>query len=140
MQLYSGQHDFRSFAHRAGPETGTIRTVETSLEIEGNNDTFEDKSRYPYTVYRFRFKSDTFLWNQIRKMMGALLSYASYDRVGLDALKAMLDKPDLDSWNARMILAEPYGLYLRRLNYNRASKFSNHLKSFHIIMTHIHIV
>lgn len=121
VELLNGEHDFRAFCFNPRPDDKTIRTLDMSFEQE-RTAIFTDEKHCPFNIYQFKFKSHAFLHNQVRRMMGALITYASYGRTTLDTLKTLLDKSD-QGWKHDIIIAEPYGLFLRRLNYNKECEY-----------------
>lgn len=54
--------------------------------------------------------------------MGAIIGYASFDLIDLAGIKNLLDKPDTTSWPSHLMIAEPWGLYLSRINYPKTGK------------------
>lgn len=56
-------------------------------------------------------------------MVGAIVSYACYDLVSLKLIKDLLDKPARNNWENGIQLAEPWGLYLSRINFKREGKY-----------------
>lgn len=61
-------------------------------------------------------------FKQVRRMVGAIVSYATYNSIQLSDIKQLLDKPNSYNWLSNMIIAEPWGLYLSRINYDKAGK------------------
>jgi len=116
--LLNGEHDFRAFGFDCTDRDRTVRTLEAKMTME-EGVLFREDHSFPFDMYQFHFKCRSFLHNQVRRMVGAILSYASYDMTTFDKFKSLLDDPN-QPWPAGFILAEPYGLFLKRLNYNKS--------------------
>jgi tRNA pseudouridine38-40 synthase len=69
--LFSGTHDFKQYCTKPGPGTQFQRTILLS-EIEEN--TLFSASFFPKKSYVYRIQSKGFLRNQVRLIMGQLLS------------------------------------------------------------------
>lgn len=55
-------------------------------------------------------------------MIGSVLSYATHGRIELDHIKYLIDNPSPSNWTSKTIVAEPWGLYLSCINYDRSGK------------------
>lgn len=64
-----------------------------------------------------------FKYVKIRRIMGAIITYASFGRGGLDSIQELIDKPNAKYWPPFFLIAEPWGLYLSRMNYNKSCEY-----------------
>lgn len=117
LHLLRGEHDFASFSFRPTNAFDTIRNIDIHVRQETINPMTYTKSDsgVPFDVYQFHFKSTSFLHNQIRRIMGAVISYAAYDSVDLNHIKRLFDEPSPLSWTGKLLVAEPWGLFLSRI-------------------------
>lgn len=60
---------------------------------------------------------------KIRRMVGAMVAYATYNRTSLGHIKALLDEPSKNIFREPLLLAEPWGLYLNRLYYDQSGEY-----------------
>lgn len=117
--ILNGQHDFASFSKRI-EVTNTVKNIEISVSY-----TDIDREIWPTDISyicNLSFKSKSFLYNQIRKMVGCILAYASYEQITQLDIKRLLDKPSPSNYYP-LIMAEPWGLYLTKIGLNLDSKF-----------------
>ena len=121
-ELFNGTHDFRTFCFEPKAEENTVRTLDVSLNAELDA-SFANERNQLYDIYQIHFKSHSFLYNQVRRMVGAMITYATYDQISLDDIRRMLDEPSSGGWKTKVLIAEPYGLFLKRLNYNKQSEY-----------------
>ena len=97
---------------------GVLKMIRTSLfgcEVRRINYTHEDGEMKQYVAVSFRGQS--FLYNQIRLLIGAAMAVA-LDVLSVTAVEAALKSPYL----VHIPLAPAVGLYLRNLNFNRKTK------------------
>ena len=81
LSLFEGEHDFSNFA-RIESHRNPVRTIE---KIEINH-------RAEVTL--IEIKAQTFLWNQIRRIIEASMRYAK-DKISLGQIKLALERPDI---------------------------------------------
>jgi tRNA pseudouridine38-40 synthase len=99
LRLFEGTHDFSNFSRPEGKDaTRTIQQIR--LRRSG-----------PFLTVDFFARS--FLWNQVRRMMGAALAVSRGD-LGLHHLRSALGKPQR---KADLGLAPPEGLILMDVDY-----------------------
>jgi tRNA pseudouridine38-40 synthase len=99
LRLFEGTHDFSNFSRPEGKDaTRTIQQIR--LRRSG-----------PFLTVDFFARS--FLWNQVRRMMGAALAISRGD-LGLHHVRSALDKPQR---KADLGLALPEGLVLMEVDY-----------------------
>lgn len=118
--LLRGTHDFATFSYQTKETDDTVRTVEIDI-VPANDLTFEREGSSQYDIYHFHFNSRAFLYNQIRRMMGVIICYAAYGSIRLDEIQSLLDIPDAAKWPEKLYIAEPWGLYLSRMKYDKSS-------------------
>jgi hypothetical protein len=58
-----------------------------------------------------------------------MLSYATYGSIELSDIQYLLDNPSAKAWNAKLMIAEPWGLYLSKLHYDKSCKLTRCSKS-----------
>lgn len=122
IELLDGYHNLASFTKsiiQKNPRT-TWKTVEISVnkgETFRNNDLNLD-----FDTYEFKFKSKSFLYQQIRRMVGCILSYCSYRSIELKKIRAMLDNPTTLTWSSKLVIAQPWGLYLNDVHFTPSCK------------------
>ncbi|HBS47623.1 TPA: tRNA pseudouridine(38-40) synthase TruA [Candidatus Dependentiae bacterium] len=107
LNLYIGEHDFRSFCKLDPEETkSTIRTI--------NSISMQKYDRFKMLQIKIRGKS--FLRFQIRRMVGYALDIARKEDLSLDYLKEIIEKP---SPIQILTKAEACGLCLRKIIYKK---------------------
>jgi tRNA pseudouridine38-40 synthase len=100
IKYFIGRHDFEYFSKNGSEPVSTIREI-------------YDIRLYKYNgIYILKFKANSYLRSQIRMMVDFILKISS-GKLSCEDLKKQLNKEKLISWT----LAEPYGLYLSRINY-----------------------
>ncbi|MFP4363441.1 MAG: tRNA pseudouridine(38-40) synthase TruA [Spirochaetia bacterium] len=97
-----GTHDFTSFAAAGDPHKNKVRTIDTSyFYYEGR-----------YLVYKIRSRS--FLWKQVRTIVGTILEYAKEGLGQSDLFKVL----ELKNRKHAGKTAAPGGLYLEKVDYD----------------------
>ncbi|MCP4718807.1 MAG: tRNA pseudouridine(38-40) synthase TruA [Desulfobacteraceae bacterium] len=89
-RLFLGVHDFRRYCTKPGPATQFKREIRVS-QIEEN--TAFSASFFPKQSYAYRVQSKGFMRNQVRLMMGQLLSLARGE-IGLKDIEETLRGQD----------------------------------------------
>lgn len=100
INVFIGVHDFEYFHKKGSDKENLVRAI------------FDTKFYKYKDIYVFKFVANSYLRSQIRLMVGFLLKISSGD-LTVDDLKEQLSK----STHKYKIPAEPYGLYLARVNY-----------------------
>ncbi|XP_064460259.1 tRNA pseudouridine synthase-like 1 [Ornithodoros turicata] len=123
MELMSGTHDFRSFknVNRTHEQEmrPTIKEILTfQLRPSPRMSSFPDPNYENVELWEFYIKSKSFLYRQVRRMVSAAL-YASSGTHSLDSIRDMLRKPDKLSWDSRIIIVPPCGLFLSGIEYDK---------------------
>ena len=99
LKLFEGTHDFSNFSRPEGKDA--TRTV----------DRIRSRRSGPFITVDFFARS--FLWNQVRRLMGAALAVSRGD-LGLHDMRSALDRPGR---KADLGLASPEGLILMDIDY-----------------------
>lgn len=120
VNLYSGSHDFATFTKYTlrDPWKLTKRAINEFkfYELPAYN-CMEDPHYSNITLWEFYIKSTSFLYHQIRKMVGSALA-AGFGNLSVAEVKFMLENPCPSGW-LKSRLAPACGLYLSHLHYNR---------------------
>lgn len=120
--LLDGTHDFATFMckKRVAPNEQAIQTlralqiaVRPGLGLVPEHDPLYSCLRF----YDITFTSRSFLYKQVRKIVGTMLSCAQ-GRTTLDEVRWLLDNPNVDNWPSYISLAPAHGLYLKRVEYD----------------------
>lgn len=120
IDVLHGEHDFAAFAGTLEHNPNTRRKVEIDLIPEQpplRDDTFNHTLNDHMKFYRFHIKSRAFLHNQVRRMVGTILAYATFNHIKLADIRDLIDNPSQENWRSKIKLAEPFGLYLYRLKF-----------------------
>ncbi|XP_036338197.1 tRNA pseudouridine synthase-like 1 isoform X2 [Rhagoletis pomonella] len=126
-RMFLGLHNFRTFMNVSRQHSPTrdhprytLRVIDEinvkpgkSVAIGAN----AEKSESLYHYWDIEFKAKSFLYKQVRRMVGALLALAT-GRIDERSIYEMLTIPSKNSWDNRVLLSPPYGLYLCRVHYN----------------------
>lgn len=78
------------------------------------DDPYADKFDY----WQITVNSRSFLYNQVRRIVGALVGIA-YGSITERDIKIMLQVPNHHHWNTHAVLAPPQGLYLKQVEYSQ---------------------
>ncbi|XP_067646578.1 tRNA pseudouridine synthase-like 1 [Eurosta solidaginis] len=126
-RMLLGVHNFRTFASisrqhspsRDNPRF-TLRKIDEINVKSGKTtaiDSNADLAESLYDYWEIEFKARSFLYKQVRRMVGALFALAT-GRIDERCIYEMLTIPSKNSWDPRVLLAPPFGLYLCRVHYN----------------------
>lgn len=116
LSLFSGSHDFASFTCKSDKDyisKSTVKFIE-DFTFGPSKGIFNSEK---IDTWEFSIKSKSFLYKQVRKLVGAVISYVQ-GKVTLDELKWMLDNPSFLNWNHKIKTLPPYGLYLTEVKYH----------------------
>ncbi|XP_054731892.1 tRNA pseudouridine synthase-like 1 [Anastrepha obliqua] len=125
--MFLGLHNFRTFmsvsrqrsATRDHPRY-TLRTIDQIIVKPGKSVAVGANARLAESLYDYwdiEFTAKAFLYKQVRRMVGALLALAT-GRIDERSLYQMLTIPSKNSWDHRVLLSPPFGLYLCRVYYD----------------------
>lgn len=120
IEVLKGRHNFASFAAHSKENVDTTRELQISL-TEEKPDQFCWSDSSPYLTYQFHFKAKSFLHNMVRRLVGCILSYASLKTIDIQDIRHALDNPGPDQWKSEMFIAEPFGLYLSKIHWNKSA-------------------
>ncbi|KMQ84869.1 trna pseudouridine synthase-like 1-like protein [Lasius niger] len=118
IQLFMGTKDFTTFSARN--ETRQIRYVRSlqSFTLEEAQPLMPfDPLSENFTYWHFICSGRSFLYNQIRRMVGALFALGS-GKITEKDITVMLQVPSHHNWNPRATPAPPNGLHLLNVEYD----------------------
>uniref|UniRef100_W8BMP8 tRNA pseudouridine synthase n=1 Tax=Ceratitis capitata TaxID=7213 RepID=W8BMP8_CERCA len=125
--IFIGRHDFRTFmsvSRQHSPTRDhpnyTVRTIDEINVRPGKSTAIGANAVLAESLYNYweiEIKAKAFLYKQVRRMVGALLALAT-DRIDERAIYEMLTIPSKNSWEPRILLSPPFGLYLCRVHYD----------------------
>lgn len=128
IEILRGKHDFTSFTTDLKEKDDPIRDLQIDLvQVEPDQLKWADSS--PYTSYQFHFKTRSFLYNMVRRVVGCILSYATLRTIDLEDIRDMLNNPSRQGWKSNMFIAEPFGLYLSKIHWDRLA-FEGTMKTY----------
>lgn len=122
-QIFLGRHDFRTFmnAQRKNARDHPmfcIRSIDSidiypgqALQTSGGCE-----KRELYNYWDIKIKGRSFLYKQVRRIVGCLVSYG-HGKVSDKDVYEMLTIPSKNSWTPRIALAPAHGLYLCNVEY-----------------------
>ncbi|XP_026461207.1 tRNA pseudouridine synthase-like 1 [Ctenocephalides felis] len=119
-KLLEGYHDFRTFMttlSKGSPPVHTLRYIH-EVSIEKSTSTslpFNNASNY-FDYWDIKFKGKSFLYRQVRRMVGVLLAVAQHRITEQDVI-TMLQVPSPYSWCTSVRSMPPHGLYLCDVEY-----------------------
>lgn len=117
-RLFVGTHDFATFAKPKHKEENTVRTIDSITINPGIPFLMNhQQSGNAYDFWDVEFKGKSFLWNQIRRITGAMVAVAG-GRLSNDDIQYMLDNPNYLNWNNRASCLSGSGLYLKEIHYD----------------------
>lgn len=108
LSLFPGNHDFSNFA-RIEPHRNPIRTID-SIHINQHEG-----------FLIVEVSAQTFLWNQIRRIMEASIKYCK-EKISLDQIKQALDEPETP---VDLNIAPASPLILTRIDYPEITFFED---------------
>jgi len=116
-ELFTGEHNFQNFA-RVEPLKTPVRTIDNIVIIEKKDFLILD------------FYAQTFLWNQIRRIVSALEKRAKGVLSG-EQIRAALEHPEA---KVDFQIASPESLILKDVIYDFSFEYSkNYKKNLHVI-------
>ncbi|XP_055547637.1 tRNA pseudouridine synthase-like 1 [Wyeomyia smithii] len=124
--LFVGYHDFRTFmaVSRGNPRqqdaSFTLRRIHDISVVKGAPmvSTFNrDLAEQYYDYWDIRIKGRSFLYKQVRRMIGTWIA-AAEGRITERDVQQMLTVPSAHSWCDRAVVAPAYGLYLCQVEYD----------------------
>ncbi|XP_069683698.1 tRNA pseudouridine synthase-like 1 [Periplaneta americana] len=119
--LFPGTRDFRTFMN----SKATLRDIPTVRQLFKLNITpgspllgshFDPYCSH-YTFWNITCQSKSFLYRQVRRIVGALIAVAK-GHISVEEVRYMLENPSKDSWNNKIVVVPPHGLYLVDVEYD----------------------
>ncbi|XP_071574153.1 tRNA pseudouridine synthase A isoform X1 [Temnothorax nylanderi] len=118
-QLFMGTKDFTTFSAKAVTDRKIqyVRALQAfTLEEAQPLMPFDPLSKN-FTYWHFTCKARSFLYNQVRRMVGALITLGLGGITEKD-ITVMLQVPSHYNWNPRITPVPPNGLHLLNVEYN----------------------
>ncbi|KAH1009118.1 hypothetical protein HUJ04_001529 [Dendroctonus ponderosae] len=129
-KLLEGFHDFRTFMATSKDsdritrkKLDSIRIIERSKEQVGVSWPYswpavavQNSKEQSHRILDMYFKGKGFLYKQVRRTAGTLLS-AGTGQISLQDIRFMLEVPSKHSWNPRIKALPGYALYLCEIEY-----------------------
>lgn len=129
-QLFHGVHDFRTFmgAAQQGSERDhaffSLRSID-HISIEPTtpscNPLLRPTATSLYNYWDINVTGRSFLYRQVRRMVGVILAVAQ-DRLSMRDAHEMLTIPSMNNWRPQASAAPAYGLYLVKVAYDERDK------------------
>lgn len=129
-RLFHGIHDFRTFMGAAQQNTDRdhaffpLRSI-SHISIDPATPTCHQHSQpqasATYDYWDIRISGRSFLYRQVRRMVGVILAVAQNRLRQRDAYE-MLTIPSMHSWCPQASAAPAFGLYLTRVDYDEQDK------------------
>lgn len=121
-QLFMGLKDFTTFSAKSVDNNNSkiryVRSLQAFTLEEAQSlipfDPLSENVRY----WHFTCKSRSFLYNQVRRMVGALIALG-LGRITEKDITVMLQVPSHNNWNSRIVPVPPNGLHLMDLEYDQ---------------------
>ncbi|KAG6448702.1 tRNA pseudouridine synthase-like 1 [Manduca sexta] len=115
-----GYHDFSTFKRfdKLNPHKHNRRELKSIIITPGRpiTTTYHQENSY-FDYWDIEFKGRAFVHNQIRRMVGALIS-VGIGKLQPEDIKVMLQVPSKHSWYSFIQAGPPDGLYLCNVEYN----------------------
>ncbi|XP_001607889.1 tRNA pseudouridine synthase A [Nasonia vitripennis] len=123
IKLFCGTKDFMTFSARKrdrNPEfemrRNFVRTLHVTMKEAGPLMSFDPLSKN-LDYWHLEFTSRSFLYNQIRRIVGSLIALGSH-KVSEEDIQTMIQVPSHHNWNPHVTPAAPRGLYLKNVEYD----------------------
>ncbi|CAB4054535.1 unnamed protein product [Lepeophtheirus salmonis] len=110
LEHFQGKHNFASFCHIAH-----LKNLWTSYSEVGSQIYQILPYRLFFNFYQIKFTSTSFLYNQIRRMIGSALE--SSRKGSIENIQFLLANPNPSNWSG-VHLADPKGLHLYDIEYS----------------------
>lgn len=123
LDLFRGEHDFASFTPKPEEVNGMVRDsnkIITDFTFKVFKDYFESElvdNRHKISLMCFEITSKSFLYNQIRRMIGCLID-VGLNRLKVEDIEWLLDNPSYKNWQTFQTVAQPKGLWLKNIHYD----------------------
>lgn len=123
IELFCGTKDFMTYSakkrdriHVFEGRRNFVRTLHVAMHQAEPLMPFDPLSKN-FNVWHLVFTSRSFLYNQIRRIVGALIALGAH-RISEEDIITMLQVPSHHNWNPCVTPAAPHGLYLSNVEYD----------------------
>ncbi|KAI7697690.1 hypothetical protein SSS_06107 [Sarcoptes scabiei] len=134
-QILCGTNDFILFTQKNQLNANQTTTIKTIDEFYFNRSMFTSDNRFEsrnlkheITILEFYIKSKSFLYNQVRKMVSAVID-VGLERISLKELEQML-RPPMRKPSSLSQMAPACGLYLLEVGYDNDGEVFFFIVSF----------
>ncbi|XP_054159875.1 tRNA pseudouridine synthase-like 1 [Oppia nitens] len=126
MNMFEGEHDFSSFTTKEGIinnrqiTSNTIKTI-TKFKLNQTKHLYsltQTETNYPIILFNFEITAKSFLYNQIRRMIGCIIDVA-LNCFSIEKIEYLLNNPSYKHWNHKMTIAPAKGLWLMDVHYDQ---------------------
>ncbi|XP_046754103.1 tRNA pseudouridine synthase A [Diprion similis] len=122
IQLFVGPKDFQTFAGKIMNKYQNnpivyVRKLDYFTVEKGQPLIIDDPLSAQFDYWDFRCGAKSFLYNQIRRMVGTLISLGQGIITEKD-IRCMLQVPSRRNWDSRVKVLPPYALYLCQVGYD----------------------
>lgn len=126
-RMFLGLHDFRTFmsvSRQKSPSRDhpmfTVRRIDEINIRPGKSSAIASNGPLSENLYNYwdiEIKAKSFLYKQVRRIVGSLLAVAT-NRIQEKCIYEMLTIPSKNNWDPHILLSPAFGLYLCRVHYN----------------------
>ncbi|XP_012543313.1 tRNA pseudouridine synthase-like 1 isoform X2 [Monomorium pharaonis] len=119
IQLFMGTKDFTTFSAKAITDRKIryVRALDNFTLEEAQPLMPFDPLSHNFTYWHFTCKARSFLYNQVRRMIGALIALG-IGKITEKDITIMLQVPSHNNWNPRVTPVPPNGLHLLNVEYD----------------------
>ncbi|KAH0956719.1 hypothetical protein HN011_007830 [Eciton burchellii] len=119
MQLFMGTKDFTTFSARTitNRKIKYVRSLQTFTLEETQPLMFFDSLSENFRYWHVTCKARSFLYNQIRRMVGSLIALG-LGKITEKDITVMLQVPSHNNWDSRVQVISPNGLHLVNVEYD----------------------
>lgn len=144
IKLFQGTRDFQTFCNKAVLDNKNytddyklsfVKTLNISLQKTTPMMPLDPLSNN-FDYYALTFTSKSFLYNQVRRITGALLALAA-SRISESTINTMLQVPSHENWCKSVAPAMAHGLYLAKVRYDEADVQETKDKDFNVSETNL---
>lgn len=116
-ELFVGLKDFRTFSPRTDNSTKYVRRLDVFKLQKGFSLFPYDPLSENYDYWDLICKAPGFVYNQVRRMVSALLQLGVNNFTEKD-IQVMLQVPNHQNWISKIIVIPPHGLHLLNVEYD----------------------
>ena len=124
IEIFKGDHNFASFSPKPEEVNGIVRDPNktiTNFNFKIFQDYFASElvdNSHKISLLCFEITSKSFLYNQIRRMIGSLID-VGLNRFTTEDIKQLLDEPSYKNWRIGQTVAPSKGLWLKNIHYDQ---------------------